>query len=164
MTIPFELIRVMVQIEGEITRMARSIIQDQKLSDNELRSQFRQAIHAAQQAGDRESLKAFLAYQTSRDNKKKIWAHQASNQLFIKRVWRGLESLISKYEQEAGSRTSKAWAEANDAIKEKLRLMLAERFFAYLERAYEIWKDAEAKRYYFDDDEQNRGGGVEGAS
>lgn len=159
MKIPFELIRVLVQIEGEITRMARSIIQDQKLSDSELRSQFRQAIHAAQQAGDRESLKAFLAYQTSRDNKKKIWAHQGANQrqganqLFIKRVWSGLEHLISKYEQEAGSKTSKAWTEANEATKEKLRLMLAERFFAYLERAYEIWKDKDkdnnARAFYF---------------
>ncbi|MEW6574338.1 MAG: hypothetical protein AB1374_11995 [Bacillota bacterium] len=159
MSMSIELIRVLGKIEGKIIEEAKGLISKHKFdAEDTPRTQFKLATTAAREAGDLNSVKAFLAYQASRD--KKVWGHSYNNELFIQRAWELLKYLIKNLEKEA--KKKQVWSEEDD--QERLKLRVAELFFAHLQRAFEIWKDAEARRYYFGDDEQNRGGGVEGAS
>lgn len=168
MAIPLELVRVLNKMEGEIAEAAKQVIQQQRHNPNEAsRSQFKLAVEGAQQTEDLRLLQAFLAYQASRDDK--VWGHRRDSLLFVQRAWTQLQRQIQTYENSAQTDAREAWQQASDDDKRTLRRMVAERFFAHIERAFEIWKDREVQRFYFGEPQQEQttpvrqGGGQRGA-
>jgi len=167
MEIQLELVRVLNKMEGEIVEAAKGIVQRQRFSKDASRSQFKLAIEGAKQSGDLRLLQAFLAYQASRDEK--VWGNRRGNELFVQRAWAVLESQIQGYERRAQRDAGQTWAEASKDVKQELQRMVAERFFAHIERAFEIWKDEQARNFYFEQSQQvqpasaQQGGGQNGA-
>jgi len=134
-------------MEGEIAQAAKSVVQEQEFGSDASRSQFKLAVAGAQQVEDLRTLQAFLAYQASRDDK--VWGHQRDNRLFIQRAWERLQQQVQAYKSHAQSDAREAWQQASGNDKRALQRMVAERFFAHIERAFEIWKDGKVKPFYF---------------
>ena len=148
MAVRYELVRVINAIEGEIVEAAKSVVQGQRFSSDASRSQFKLAVEGARQTEDLRLLKAFLAYQASRDDK--VWGHRAGRQLFLQQAWSRLQQQIQTFESRAQNDERSLWQQATDSDRHILHRMVAERFFAHIERAFEIWKDDEVKDFYFD--------------
>jgi hypothetical protein len=147
MAIPLELVRVLNKMEGEIAEAAKEVVRQQRFSSEASRSQFKLAVEGAQQSEDLRLLQAFLAYQASRDEK--VWGHQRDNSLFVQKAWARLQQQIQSYESNAQANAREAWRQVSDEDKQTLQRMVAERFFAHIERAFEIWKDNQARDFYF---------------
>ncbi|MGH7960265.1 MAG: hypothetical protein ACRERD_00370, partial [Candidatus Binatia bacterium] len=146
--------RVLNKIEGEIAEAAKQVIQQanvdvRRQDENAARRQFKLAVEAAQQANDLESLRAFLAYQAR--ERDKVWGRSVGGQLLVQVAWTALRRKIQAFETQAGSEVPHVWNEItnNGPRRNEVHLAMASRFFAHIERAFEIWKDQQARIFYF---------------
>jgi hypothetical protein len=147
MAMPFELVRVLHKMEGEVVEAAKQVIQQQQHNPEAPRSQFKLGVASAQQAEDLRTLQAFLAYQASREDK--VWGHHHGDALFVQRAWARLQQLIRTYENHVQRDARAAWQHTSGDDKQTLQRMVATLFFAHIERAFEIWKNKHVKDFYF---------------
>lgn len=154
MAIPYELVRVLRKMEGEIAGAAKQVIQRANINfqgqdEKAARRQFKLAVEAAQQANDLESLRTFLAYQAR--ERDKVWGRPIDNQLLVQVAWAALRRVIQAFETQADREMRQMWNEiSNDeSRKSEIHLAIASRFFAYVERAFEIWKDEKGVRSFY---------------
>lgn len=161
-----KLVRILDQMESEIAEAARAVIQEQNLpSEDVSRSQFKLAVEAAQQAEDLGTLKAFLAYQASRDarhdrNDDKVWGHRSGNKFLVQRAWDQLQGQVDAFPRKVKAQTKEEWKYTTDDNGPLLQKQVAERFFAHLERAFEISRDSEVWNFYCGKPEPSAEAGV----
>lgn len=166
MSVDSRLVRLIHRMEGGIAEAARAAVWDQGLP-KVARSQLKLAVAAAQQAESLAVLKAFLAYQASRDltarPDKQVWGHESGRMRFVQRAWKHLLPQIKACADAAYETYGLDLPEGNPAQWEAFRCHVALLFFAHLDRAVRISEDPGLRGFYGEGEQsQAQGGGRDG--
>jgi len=76
MPISYELICVLIKMEGEIAKAAKNLAYQYRFPSGASRSQFELAVEGAQQTEALQLLQAFLAYQANPDKQGQVWGRK----------------------------------------------------------------------------------------